>query len=316
VLTRSDLEYRLWRYQRWIRESGLQGMYFDNAYPSLGATVEAGLGYVLDLPDRPALHGRVQPGYALTGMREFFRRLRTVFAQEGVAAPYVWVHATDTFMIPAYAFADFIMNGENGPYITPEYPSFCQRWPPEYMQTMGPSAKWGVAELHMEMLGQGWPPMHLSPEARAAFRDMVGYTMLHDSEGLAYHYGWPGGLDLKRKADYLPYWDPGVATALVTGNTNVYVSAWRQENGLMLLPFNRSAAGCTGLVLRVDTEALGMVPVAGATLRVTDVEAGAPETEMRGAGQGAMAWTGAYPSVTITLDIRPRNYRVLSVRWQ
>lgn len=311
-LTKTDLEYRLWRYQRWIAESGLRGMYFDNVFPTLGANVDAGQGYVLDLPDRSGLHGKIQPGYRLSGMREFFKRLRYVFAEAGVVNPYIWTHVTDTFTINALSFTDFMMDGEEDPQVTPETPSFSDHWKPERMQVVLPSEKWGVPVLFMDRTG-AWPP-NLTVELRNAFRDMIGWEMLHDSEGITFHYGWPGGLDLARKADFLPYWDPATSSAVKSDRPAVLVSAWRQDRGLMILNFNNSVEAVKDCVVRIDLRALGVVPAPGTAPLVTDVEDGAPETEHRGAGKGAFSYTAAGDVVTIKIDVKPRNYRVLSVR--
>ncbi|MCC6580244.1 MAG: hypothetical protein IT440_07355 [Phycisphaeraceae bacterium] len=313
-LTKTDLEYRLWRYQRWITESGLRGMYFDNVFPTLGVNVDAGQGYVLDLRDRPNLHGKIQPGYCLSGMREFFKRLRHVFAEVGVVNPFIWTHVTDTFTINALSFTDFMMDGEEDPQVTPETPSFSDHWKPERMQAVLPSEKWGVPVLFMDRVAGDWKPMHLSVETRHAFRDMIGWEMLHDSEGCTYHVGWPGGLALARKADFLTYWDPKVSSALKSDRPDILVSAWRQDQGLMLLPFNNSAEDVRNCVVKVDLRALGAAPTAGTSPLVIDVEAGAPETELRGAGKGAFDYIVTGDIVTITIDIKPRNYRILSVR--
>jgi hypothetical protein len=94
-----DVDYRLWCYRNWIRHVGLKGMYFDQTEPVLAANPKAGFGYVLDLPDRPALDGKVQPGYGLTRVRDFYKRLRTLFVEHGVDEPYIWIHSTDANVV-------------------------------------------------------------------------------------------------------------------------------------------------------------------------------------------------------------------------
>ena len=82
----------------------------------------------------------------------------------------------------------------------------------------------------------------------------------------------------------------------------------------MILPFNNSAEAIKDCVVRIDLRALGVAPAAGTAPLVTDVEDGAPETELRGAGKGAFSYTAPGDVVTIKIDVKPRNYRVLSVR--
>jgi len=113
-----DVDYRLWCYRNWIEHVGLQGMYFDLSEPLLAANPTGGFGYKLDLPDRPDLDGKVQPGYGVTRVRDFYKRLRTIFVENGVEEPYIWVHSTDGNIVSAFAFIGFLLDGENEPRIT------------------------------------------------------------------------------------------------------------------------------------------------------------------------------------------------------
>ncbi|MCY3024511.1 MAG: DUF6067 family protein, partial [Planctomycetota bacterium] len=66
-----QIDYRLWCYDAWFKGVGIKGLYFDITEPLMDANVLSGAGYVLDLPDRPKLTGKVQPGFSFTKVRQF-----------------------------------------------------------------------------------------------------------------------------------------------------------------------------------------------------------------------------------------------------
>ncbi len=65
-------DYRLYQTERWIKAGKLDGYYLDNICPRLNRNTRIGTAYLL--PD-----GRVQPGFDLWAMRDYVKRLRTVF---------------------------------------------------------------------------------------------------------------------------------------------------------------------------------------------------------------------------------------------
>jgi hypothetical protein len=322
VIGKADMEYRLWHYRRWIPEIGLTGMYFDNTYPSLDSNVEAGRGYVIDLPDRPDLHGKIQPGYAVTGAREFFKRLRTLFVQEG-KTPHIWLHATDAFVISAFSFVDYLLDGENGPYITPEQPWMSEKPPilPEHMQAMNNPAKWGVAVNYLKMI-QVMGTFHLERKCRLQFRNMTGYYMLHDAEPATYHYCNWDGIDLKRPAEFLPYWDPQVGAALQADKPDVVVSAWRQDGALRVLVFNLGKDDCD-VAVRADLPALGLSAKDAERFEAIELEPEArwkdwkdgdkPADVLRERG-GELRFGTEGHVMTVHLPILARNYRLFLLR--
>lgn len=299
-----DVDYRLWCYRNWIKYVGLKGMYFDQTEPVLTANPEAGFGYVLDLPDRPALHGKIQPGYGLTRVRDFYKRLRTLFVASRVEDPYIWLHTTDANMVSAFAFAGYLLEGENEPRVNKELP-ISVKIPPTRMQAMKSSAG-GLALTQLEMIdGNSWnDPL--------VWRDVSGWFMLHDtgqggSGGMRqYNYA---GLDLTRKADFLPYWLPRIANALQTSRPDIYASAWRQDNTLRVLIYNRNATTLPATV-RLDLAALGLSTMAGKPFTATELEPTA-KPEVRGAGELQVMVQGNI--LTVTVPVLPWNFRLFKV---
>lgn len=295
-MAQEDVDYRLWCYQSWIKYVGLEGMYFDQTEPVLTGNPKAGFGYVLDLPDRPGLNGQIQPGYGLSRMREFYKRLRTLFVENGHDRPYVWLHTTDANLVSAFSFTDFFLEGENQPLVSKKMPASL-KLPPERMQAMSNGGgKWGLPMLQLEMLDLS------VPRDDSDWREITGWFMLHDTEGTEHGmYNW-AGIDLTRKAEFLPYWDPAVSSALHADQPEVYASAWRQDNALRVLVFNRNPEERKNVRLAIDPKSLGIRPAKGGWLAVKDLQANSP---MHHQSDGR--------TLIVPMDIGPRDYRLLRI---
>jgi len=304
-----DVDYRLWCYRNWIKHVGIKGMYFDLTQPCLVANPRAGFGYVIDLPDRPELHGQEQPGFGLTRVRDFHKRLRTLFVENGVEHPYVWIHSTDGNMVSAFAFAGVLMDGENGPKVSAQLP-ISRKIAPGRQQAMRCSAG-----------GLPFIQMGFFKRAHESARDVGGWFLLHDVDhngGSAIEINWKAGLDLKRPAVFLPYWEPEVAKALGAAPAEVYASAMLQDDALSVVVYNRNNEKVDATVT-LDLAALGIkkgkpitvtVPVLKSNYRFFRVAAGAdgafavselePEAQVRSRGDGAP---------TIVADTAPQTQK-------
>ena len=311
-----DVDYRLWHYRNWIRNSHLDGFYFDNTYPTLDALSS---GYPLDLPDRPALHGKIQPGYALMNQRDFLKRLRNVFHEAGVN-PVIWLHATDAFVIPAFAFADVLMDGEHSPGLTTAKPWSSERWPvrPPHMQTMSGAGKWGMGVYYL--------PMNRNfktddPDLRHLVdRNLNGYYALFDCPT---EMRWPVfELDLDAAAVFHPYWGDVIARGVVCGEEGVAISAWQQGGRLYVLAFNFSTQTHLPARLLIRPEVFGLE---GTRWSVRDLE---PDDqviyqtlwERKGINDYNAKYRGASldyqvrdASVGVVVPILPRNYRTFVI---
>jgi hypothetical protein len=110
---------------------------------------------------------------------------------------------------------------------------------------------------------------------------------------------WPG-LDLKRRADFLPYWDPAVATALSTGHDQVFASAWRQDHKLIVLVFNRTGDDQSDVTLRAIPEAFQIASEGSNKYVVVDAE---EDKELK--------CTIDDQVVSVTLPVKARDYRMV-----
>ena len=314
-LAREDMEYRIWNYKNWIEHTKLEGMYFDQTQPTLAANPVAGLGYRLDLPDRPKLHGKVQPGFGLMNIREMYKRLRTLFVENGVDEPYIFIHTTDANMLSAFSFGLYFLEGENYPYITRKIP-ISKKISPSRQQAMRGSAG-GMVLLQMEMAN------FLD---RMIYRDITGYLMLHDTFGSGMAniwYKW-AGLDVKRKATFLPYWSPDVAKVLKSSTKETYASAWLQDNALRVLVYNRNDEAASTKV-ELNLKGLGL-KTAGKTFTAVELEPPAqPKAnenekqkkarEKRNAerGPGELSYEADGDKMTVTVEALPRNFRLFRI---
>ncbi len=305
VVAQPDMEYRLWCYDTWIGNVGLKGMYFDQTEPVLTAHPEAGFGYRLDLHDRPSLTGRIQPGYGLRRMREFYKRLRTLFVQHKVDYPYIWIHSTDANMVSAFAFTDTFLEGENMPRLSEKHPWISDKIPPPRMQAIHNSAgKWGINMTQLPMI-DGAVYRHTHPMHNAIYRCWQGWYMLHDVEPHEPNLPWRGGIDLKRPAVFLPYWDATVAANLATNDSQVFASAYRQDDKLLIVVFNRNGHDIDNVELDINPAELDFPLDIGKPFTVVDLESKQELTTARKADDRFTAGP---------VTIKARDYRMLQVR--
>jgi len=99
------IDFRVHHYRRWVREAGFRGLYVDENYLSYDRNPLSGGAYVR--PD-----GRIQAGYSYLGLREYYKRMMTMFHQEGVPRPNIWLHTTGGAAFHAW-LGDIFMEGEN-----------------------------------------------------------------------------------------------------------------------------------------------------------------------------------------------------------
>jgi hypothetical protein len=301
-ISQPDLEYRLYNYDNWIKQVGLKGMYFDQTEPLLSANPKAGFGYVIDLHDRPDLNGKVQPGYGVTRARQFYRRLRALFAKYGVDAPYLWLHTTGASMVSAFAFADTFLEGENTPKLSEEHPWISEKIPPARMQAIHNSpGKWGINMTQLPMLDIT-VSSRTHPTHNLIKRCWHGWFMLHDVEPHSHGMQW-AGLDLNRRAVFLPYWDRQVAAALSTGHDQVFASAYRQDNKLIVIVFNCIGDDLPGVALSITPAVPGLEVNTGRPFRVVG-------SEKEETGLDAKTKDG---TVTVPLPVKARGYRMIVV---
>jgi len=98
-------DFRLWHYQRWVREAGFRGLYVDENYLALEDNFLTGNAYWR--PD-----GLLQRAYNYVGLREYFKRMKIMFARNNVPSPNLWQHITSGAAYHAW-LGDIFFEGEN-----------------------------------------------------------------------------------------------------------------------------------------------------------------------------------------------------------
>ncbi|MBM4032940.1 MAG: hypothetical protein FJ291_14290 [Planctomycetes bacterium] len=108
-------DFRVWHYQKWVRDAGFRGLYVDENYLGVDKNFLTGGAYFKDAGQgRPAHDGpaRLQPGYSYLGEREYFKRLKVMFHENGVPAPNLWQHISSGAAYHAW-LGDIFFEGEN-----------------------------------------------------------------------------------------------------------------------------------------------------------------------------------------------------------
>ncbi len=102
---RGPVDFRLWFYQRWVREAGFRGLYVDENYLALEDNFLTGGAYI-------RADKKLQRGYSYLGLREYFKRMKIMFHQNHVPTPNLWQHISSGAAYYAW-FGDIFFEGEN-----------------------------------------------------------------------------------------------------------------------------------------------------------------------------------------------------------
>ena len=144
-MTETANDYLSWLFDRWVRDCGVDGLYFDNVFCKLTWNTASGGAY--ELPD-----GRIQPGYNLWGLRDNVKRVRTILQKHKGDRPYrICIHNTRFQFAPIMGFADLAMGGEM-PTPRGDNPGagdFMDMYPRSFMDIMYNQPLWGYKQNHL-----------------------------------------------------------------------------------------------------------------------------------------------------------------------
>ena len=98
-------DFRLWHYQRWVREAGFRG-FTSTRTTSAWKTTSS--------PATPigAPTACLQRAYNYVGLRDYFKRMKVMFHENGVPSPNLWQHVSSGAAYHAW-FGDVFFEGEN-----------------------------------------------------------------------------------------------------------------------------------------------------------------------------------------------------------
>ena len=213
-------DFRLWHYQKWVREGGYRGMYVDENYLALEDNFLTGNAYWR--PD-----GLLQRGYNYVGLREYFKRLKIMFAQNNVSAPNLWQHITSGAAYHAW-FGDIFYEGEN---VEPTDLNFdyIEVLPAGRLRAIGSSKCAGGA---MTMMCQS--QRHATKWVDKHNHQYIGWVMAHDvlpEQSTLYPNLVEAGHLYSANCEFHPYWKPSPFT---TTTADCLVSAHTADGRALL----------------------------------------------------------------------------------
>lgn len=222
-------DYVLWRLNEAIDVVDFDGIYLDHGPPH--DSVNPSNGGWIDS------NGKVQPSLDILGLREFLKRLRTLFMVKGKPG-YIFIHNSNREIIPAYTFAYAQFSGEqyrSGKVIDGEF-----------LKTVS------VDELRMRLSGHQygtrmvWLPVEWSyhhdneewqdsERQRIAYRRYASLALLLDviTHPIGAHQATRreliGVLDSfgVDQAQFIGYWDP--RTGATSSDSGLKISAYQRQ---------------------------------------------------------------------------------------
>ncbi len=164
--SRGPIDFRVYHYRRWVREAGFRGLYVDENYIGLDRNPLTGGAYVR--PD-----GVLQHGYTYLGLREYYKRMMTMFHQEGVPRPNIWLHTTGGAAFHAW-LGDIFMEGENVEPSDQEW-DYLEVLPAGRMIAIGSPTCNGALTIMMCQAQR-----HSTPLAAKHIHQFMGWVLAHD----------------------------------------------------------------------------------------------------------------------------------------
>jgi hypothetical protein len=272
---RSYTDYLLARFDAELDRIRAPGLYFDQASvldskkPEHGAWVDS--------------RGKTQPALDILGTREFLKRLRVLFHQKGLPG-YVFVHQSNSEVVPAYTFVTATLDGEQfRHHLRGMNDDYLATVPLDQARAQFAGGQYGIPTI---LLPQSWtlhandPHWEGSAAQRRAFRNFMTLALLHDTLVL------PAGFPLEdwrtlvrqldrfaiERADFVGYWSAAAAVASATPDTAVSYYRRRDPERLLLVVANL-APERRDVPLAVEAARLGAAP--GARIEARVVSSGA-----------------------------------------
>ena len=199
--------------------------------------------------------GLLQRAYNYVGLRDYFKRMKVMFHENGVPTPNLWQHVTSGAAYHAW-FGDVFFEGENVEPTDLNY-DYLEVLPAGRMRAIGSSVCAGGV---MTMMCQS--DRHRSPWYLKHNHQFLGWVMAHDilPEQLPlYPKLVEAGHLWADKVAFLPYWKPG---PFATKQADCLVSAHLADGRALLWVVNKSRKDAD-VKVTVDWKAIGMDPQQG-----------------------------------------------------
>lgn len=295
---KSYSNYLLSRLDQVITEIGADGIYLDHGPPF--DSCSPGNGGWLDS------NGILRPSLDILGLRDFLKRLHVLFYKHGKPG-YIFIHASNREIIPAFAFAYAYVDGEqyrngrarNGQYLdTVSLDEFRTRFSPDQY---GLLSVWLPVDWTYHPNQPGWQG---SKAQEAAYRRVQALALLNDV------MDWPAGAHREErsrliklmdefgidKAEFNGYWNDDVP--LRSDNQHIKISAYhRRDTGDYMFAVVNTGKPPVNTVL---------------TLSSSLINTGRYDDHIDVDGRQAHKITPHHPVIQIAVD--GRDFRILVLR--
>jgi hypothetical protein len=159
----------------WFRRDIMDGIYLDGFTPWPDTNHETGTAYLL--PD-----GKVQPGNAFFGYRNYLKRLHAILTSLG-KPPLITIHGTNTMPMPMLSFAGIYFDGEDVARFRDDDVTFIDAWPLDRLMTLDSAQRSGLVTVLMlkgEYATRGRDPIAWAHMIRRMYRSSWAIWLLFD----------------------------------------------------------------------------------------------------------------------------------------
>lgn len=242
---KGSVNFRLYNYERWVREGGLHGLYVDENYLPTENNFLTGNAYYR--PD-----GQLERAYSYIGLRDLYKRYKIMCYQNNAPAPNLWQHITGGAAYYAW-FGDMFFEGENVEPTNEQY-DYIEVLPAVRMRAIGSSVCAGGT---MTMMCQS--DRHRTPFATKHTHQFVGWVLAHDVMPEQRSEFWPIAEEAhlyEANVEFLPYWKKGPIT---TATPDCIVSTHKAGKRAVLWIVNTAREDRT-VDVAIDFAKLGFDP--------------------------------------------------------
>lgn len=237
----------------WIKHKLISGIYIDDVWLGMCRDPKTGPAYLLE-------DGKtVQTGFEWFDYREFLKRMRWVFIDNG-QEPLIWIHATGTIFVPTLSFCDFMLDGEDRFQDWGSPRDFLHCWSLENLRHNN-GLKFGMIPMWMNKIGNDKPIRQPMPQwfyheqrsynAALLLNDITGsMNPIADAEKAGCY---------SDDSTFLPYWSPDCPVK-TEPNSDMHASVYRQKDKAAIVVVSL-AKEATEAVLEIDPAKLGFADV-------------------------------------------------------
>jgi hypothetical protein len=246
----SEIDYALYLINMDISRGGLRSLYWDIDFPTLGSSIQTGIGY--KLPD-----GRIQPGYNGFNTRMFLMRCYSLLSSYGLEPGGQVVHTTNDYQFIDWPWIDAALDGEWAWITDNQGLDWVDVYPVARMRAMSNPHNFGVpfSWLYEAKLKR-------QPEAALSHRGATDYLRLFDT--WRWHV-WNSSIPLKallwgidkQQTQYIPFWSNSYVACK---NKDILISMWRLPHKVMLEIFNDNKENTyNNIEIKIDLQKLGLI---------------------------------------------------------